>query len=100
MSKYVNFIQRKREDIISEEMIIKYYLAIKKIKDFLISNYEIFDTNNNINISIENNNNKKGDIEILKEEDIESINLEDFESSYRKNKKIKRKNTKSNNFNL
>ena len=100
MSKYVNFIQRKREDIISEEMIIKYYLAIKKIKDFLISNYEIFDTNNNINISIENNNNKKGDIEILKKEDIESINLEDFESSYRKNKKIKRKNTKSNNFNL
>ena len=100
MSKYVNFIQRKREDIISEEMIIKYYLAIKKIKDFLISNYDIFDTNNNINISIENNNNKKGDIEILKEEDIESINLEDFESSYRKNKKIKRKNTKSNNFNL
>ena len=100
MSKYVNFIQNKREDIISEEMIIKYYLAIKKIKDFLISNYDIFDTNNNINISIENNNNKKGDIEILKEEDIESINLEDFESSYRKNKKIKRKNTKSNNFNL
>ena len=92
MSKYVSFIQHKREDIISEEMIIKYYLAIKKIKDFLISNYEIFDTNNNINISNENNNNKK--------EDIESIKLEDLESSYRKNKKIKRKNTKSNNFNL
>jgi hypothetical protein len=100
MSKYVSFIQHKREDIISEEMIIKYYLAIKKIKDFLISNYEIFDTNNNINISNENNNNKKEDIEILKDEDIESIKLEDLESSYRKNKKIKRKNTKSNNFNL
>ena len=100
MSKYVSFIQHKREDIISEEMIIKYYLAIKKIKDFLISNYEIFDTNNNINISNENNNNKKEGVEILKDEDIESIKLEDLESSYRKNKKIKRKNTKSNNFNL
>ena len=100
MSKYVSFIQHKREDIISEEMIIKYYLAIKKIKDFLISNYEISDTNNNINISSNENNNKKEDIEILKEEDIESINLEDFENSFKKNKKIKRKNTKSNNFNL
>ena len=100
MSKYVSFIQHKREDIISEEMIIKYYLAIKKIKDFLINNYENSDNNNNINFSNEHNHNKKDDIEILKDEDIESIKLEDFESSYRKNKKIKRKNTKSNNFNL
>ena len=99
MSRYVNFIQHKREDIISEEMIIKYYLAIKKIKDFLINNYEITDTNNNINFSNEHNHNKKDDIDILKEEDIESIKLEDFESSFRKGKKFKRKRTKSNNFN-
>ena len=98
MSKYVTFIQNKREDIISEEMIIKFYLAIKKIKDFLVINYDNNLDDNNIYNS---NDNKKGDIDMLKEEDeIESINLDDIENSFRKNKKIKRKNTKSNNFNL
>ena len=102
MSKYVTFIQTKREDIISEEMIIKFYLSIKKIKDFLIINYDNnnFDENNIYNNT---NDNKKGnlaEIEMLKEEDeIESINLDDIENSFRKSKKL-RKKTKSNNFNL
>ena len=101
MSKYVTFIQTKREDIISEEMIIKFYLSIKKIKDFLIINYDNnFDENNIYNNT---NDNKKGnlaEIEMLKEEDeIESINLDDIENSFRKSKKL-RKRTKSNNFNL
>jgi len=98
MSKYVTFIQNKREDIISEEMIIKFYLAIKKIKDFLVINYDNNLDDNNIYNS---NDNKKRDIDMLKEEDeIESINLDDIENSFGKNKKLKRKNTKSNNFNL
>ena len=96
MSKYVSFIQKKREDIISEEMIIKYYLAIKKIKDYLITDYETNSKNNNN--SYKNMNYKNTNIEILKEEDdIESINIEDFEQNYQKKK---RKNIKSNNFNL
>ena len=97
MSKYVNFIQKKREDIISEEMIIKYYLSIKKIKDYLICDFEINSKKNN-NYSLKNLNNKNTNIEILKEEDdIESINISDFEQNY---KKKRRKNIKSNNFNL
>ena len=98
MSKYVTFIQNKRENIISEEMIIKFYLSIKKIKDFLVIYYDNNLDDNNIYNS---NDNKKGDGEILKDEyEIESINLEDLENSFKKNKKLKRKNTKSNNFNL
>ena len=99
MSKYVSFIQKKREDIISEEMIIKYYLAIKKIKDYLITDYETNLKNNN-NYSSKNINYKNDNIEILKEEDdIESINIDDFEQNYKMPKK-KRKSSKSNNFNL
>ena len=99
MSKYVNFIQQKREDIISEEMIIKYYLAIKKIKDYLISNFEMNSKKNN-NYSFKNISNNNANIEILKEEDdIESINISDFEQNHKIQKK-RRKNIKSNNFNL
>jgi hypothetical protein len=60
--EYVNYINNKREKIISEEMMLKYYFAIKKVKENLIAsaNAKLFETsnaNNNINNSIIGNGN-------------------------------------------
>ncbi len=37
-SEYINFIKNQREKIISEEMIIKFYINIQKIKQFILIN--------------------------------------------------------------
>ena len=55
--EYVNYINNKREKIISEEMMLKYYFAIKKVKENLIASanaklYETSNANNNNNNSI------------------------------------------------
>ena len=42
-SEYINFIKNQREKIISEEMIIKFYINITKTKQFILLN----DKNNN-----------------------------------------------------
>jgi hypothetical protein len=60
--EYVNYINNKREKIISEEMMLKYYFAIKKVKENLIASanakiYETSNANNNINNSIIGNGN-------------------------------------------
>ena len=56
-SEYINFIKNQREKIISEEMIIKFYINIQKTKQFILINdknkSEIFKQNkmmNNIKI--------------------------------------------------
>ena len=52
-SEYINFIKNEREKIISEEMIIKFYINIQKTKQFILINdknkSEIFTTNKKIN---------------------------------------------------
>ena len=37
-SEYINFIKNQREKIISEEMIIKFYINITKTKQFILLN--------------------------------------------------------------
>ena len=37
-SEYINFIKNQREKIISEEMIIKFYINIQKTKQFILIN--------------------------------------------------------------
>ena len=56
--EYVNYINDKREKIISEEMMLKYYFAIKKVKENLIAsaNAKLFELNNNGNNNNNNNN--------------------------------------------
>ena len=53
---YVNYINEKREKIISEEMMLKYYFAIKKVKENLIAsaNAKLFETSNNNNNNVNN----------------------------------------------
>ena len=50
-NNYVNYIREKREKILSEEMFLKFYFSIKKMKDLILNNDP-----NSINNSLYNNN--------------------------------------------
>ena len=58
-NNYVNYIREKREKILSEEMFLKFYFSIKKMKDLILNNDP-----NSINNSLLNNyyNNSLNDI--------------------------------------
>ena len=69
-NNYVNYIREKREKILSEEMILKFYFSIKKMK-FLILNNDPNSINNSLFNNNYNNNsfniiNNKNDIKTYK----------------------------------
>ena len=51
---YINFIKNKRIKILSEESILKFYINISKIKEFMFVNNEPLKSNNSSNKNIDN----------------------------------------------
>ena len=87
---YINFIKNKRIKILSEESILKFYINISKIKEFMFVNNEPL--NNNEPLKNNNNSNKNID-NIIKlnsinyiEENFSNHILKENENNYKSSK--------------
>jgi hypothetical protein len=80
---YINFIKNKRIKILSEESILKFYINISKIKEFMFVNNEPFNNNDNFGSNKNNDNTIKLNNVNCFEENISNQILKENENNYK-----------------